>query len=236
MNVKMNKKQKSALYVYIILLLLYMVLYFAIPFPKSGASYIMFFFSLVSFFVGYVVLYIAFRGTKTLQSKVYGFPVFRIGYLYLMAQLGFSALLYMIGIWAHIPEWIPTVLSVVLLCLSLVGVIVVDNTRDVIEQMEETLEVQTKPMMYFHLDVASLEMQCPDGEMKKDLQHFIENVKYSDPVSSEALTEIENELRAEVEKLRNIFTQGEDGRDQIKRLEYLLADRNRRCKEYKQMR
>lgn len=234
MKIQWNKKQKSITAVYAIMLFLYDVLYFVIPFPKSLSCYFLFFFCQAAFLVSYCIVQIAFNGTETLKSKVYGFPIFRIGYLYLAAQIGGSILFYLINIFTDIPEWITVVFSILLLSLTSIGVILTDNTRDVIEQQEAEWEAQTKPMMYFRLDVADLESVCPqDGETKEMLRHFVEQVRYSDPVSSEDLTEIEDRLRAETESLRQMFLQGQDGKKQIERLEHLLEDRNRRCKEYK---
>lgn len=231
----MEKRKKSILGIYLILLVVYSVIFFVVPFHKGTATWIAFAFSVVALIVSYGITYYAFQKTETLQSKVYGFPVFRIGYFYLMGQWCICFVFYIIGSFIEIPAWIVVVLSIVLMGMALVGVIATDNTRDVIEEVEEKTKEEIKVMTQLKLDVEGLDEGCQDPILKRKLEKLIENVKYSDPVSSKELVEIETQIENKIEELRGkVFDDNnEEAIKLVDNIERMLVDRNRRCKALK---
>lgn len=231
----MNKAQKSLILVCVILLVVLSVLFFAIPFPKNASAWVAYVFSVIAVVFGWFVANIAFIGTETLQSKVYGFPVFRIGYIYVIAQVIFTVIVCIINIAYPVPVWVSIVVVVILLAMALIGVIAADNARDVVENIDEQVEVKTKNVTYFKLDMSSIVDICDDSELKKKLYSLSEKIKYSDPVSCDETVEIENKISYEIENLKNIVLEN-NKEVAIKKINYitnLLADRNRKCKALK---
>ncbi len=228
------KERKTSLAVYGILFVVYNVLYFAIPFPKTSAAWIAYFFTLCSFAVSYWIFVVAFRGIEELESKVYGFPIFRVGVSYLAIQLIFGFVVDLLGYQLRIAAWVVVVVSVLLLAYALIGMIAADTARNVIEQQQDDVQVQTGKIKYFRLDIAGLADRAGEGEVKKQLEKLAEEIRFSDPVSSDTLKEIEGRLELEAEKLGNMLGGNqEDCLVQIELLSNLLADRNRRCKALK---
>ncbi|MBE6730344.1 MAG: hypothetical protein E7564_01495 [Ruminococcaceae bacterium] len=232
MNINLNKKTLSAVAAYGIVLFLFGFAYFIIPFPKSVASYISFVFTVIAIIASALISAYAFSGKEDLRSKVYGFPVFRVGIVYALAQLIFTVLVSLISIFLYIPEWITIFVGVVLLALAALGVIATDNARDVIEAIEAETSVQTKEMKLFRADVSTLAYNVEDAEVKKELEKLSEMFKYSDPVSSEATEPYERELNLRLEDLRASLTieTKEELLASIKAIKNLLAERNRICK------
>lgn len=230
----MSKKAISLILVYSIVFVAYAILFFLIPFPKSIAAWTEFAFTLISIISGLGITYYAFSKSETLKSKIYGFPVFRIGAVYTIAQISFGIVICLIGIFVTVPAWIPAAASIVLLMLTALGTIVSDNARDVIEQQEQNDKVSTKTMTYFRLDIQSIVDMCGDAELKKRLIALNDNFKYSDPVSSYELKAIEAEIQDEIKKLSSAINSDVSAAAQItEKIERLLADRNRRCKALK---
>lgn len=228
------KERKTSLAVYGILFVVYNVLYFAIPFPKTSAAWIAYFFTLCSFAVSYWIFSVAFQKTEGLESKVYGFPILRVGISYLAIQLVFGFVVDLLGYWIRVAGWVVVIVSVLLLAYALIGMIATDTARDVIEQQQEEVEIQTEKIKYFRLDIAGMADRAAEGEVKKKLMKLAEDVRFSDPVSSEALREIEGRLELEAMKLGDMLGGSqEDCLTQIEVLSNLLADRNRRCKALK---
>lgn len=231
----MSKKAISLILVYSIVFVAYAILFFLIPFPKSIAAWIEFAFTLISIISGLGITYYAFSKGETLRSKIYGFPVFRIGAVYKIAQISFGIVICLIGIFVTVPAWIPAAASIVLLMLTALGTIVSDNARDVIEQQEQNDKVSAKTMTYFRLDIQSIVDMCGDTELKKRLIVLNDNFKYSDPVSSYELKAIEAEIQDEIKKLSSAINSDVSVAAQTTgKIERLLADRNRRCKALKQ--
>ena len=65
-----------------------------------------------------------------------------------------------------------------------------------------------------------------------EVQQFCENIRYSDPVSSEALAEIERDLSAAVDDLQAAIVDGDNGviSQLARKADTLLSERNRLCK------
>lgn len=192
-------------------------------------------FTLISIVGGLGITYYSFSKGVNLKSKIYGFPIFRVGAIYSIVQICSGILIYIIGIFVNVPVWISAAVSVILLAFAAIGVIAADNVRDVIEQQERDDTVKTKAMTYFRLDIQGIVDMCGDAELKKRLTNLNDTFKYSDPVSSEELSGIESEIKNEIEKLRSSINGDQSTAESIvSEIERLIADRNRRCKALKQ--
>ena len=80
--------------------------------------------------------------------------------------------------------------------------------------------------------VYPLANQCPDPNAKKALAQLADEFRYSDPVSSEALKPVENDLQVLVSELQNAV--GSGNITQITslcgKISTVLTERNRLCK------
>ncbi len=227
----MNKKFTSAAIVCGIILFLWTVIFFAVPFPKYAASVVAYIFSAISIIAAFGITYIAFKDGTELKSKFYGFAIFKIGAIYSAAQILFTLLIAGIGFFARVPLWILAVVSIVFLGLAAIGVIAADNARDVVETQDEKVKAATRTVKYFRIDVASIVDSCKDSELKKRLEKLSDQFKYSDPVSNEKLEEIESRISFEIEALRGIVnTDTQKASQKADEIAQLLSERNRICK------
>lgn len=230
----MNKKKSSLIAVYVIVLLVYSVIFFVIPIPKIGASWVAYGFSVLSIGIAGTVTYFVYGKDEGINSKFYGFPIFRVGNLYALVQMLFGGLITIIGAFTAVAVWIVMVISVVLLGMAGIGLIATVNTKEIIERQEEEVAHQTNDMKFFELNIESIVDKCDDPEVKKRVEELAEKFRYSDPVSSEELAEIENRLRSEVEILEVlVMKEKETALKKIMEIERLLDNRNRKCKALK---
>lgn len=228
-----NKKAKSLFAVYAIVLGAFCVIYLVVPFPKIGAYWLEFAFALVAVCASFVVGYSSLK-KDGLKSKVYGIPILKIGIAYMTVQLIISFAMAVIGFFATVPLWIPIVVSVLVLAVSAIGFIGADNARDIITEQESRDEIATKTMKTFRLDMQYIVDLCTDANFKKPLAELANQFEYSDPVSNEELSDIEEKLQREVKNLAALVNfDPELARKKADEVSMLLADRNRRCKELK---
>ena len=235
MNIKLNKKSISMIAVYAIILVVYILTFCLIPFPKIAASYISFAFTIVSILASLGITAVAFKDDDALVSKIYGFPVFRIGYIYVAAQFIIGLIICIVASFVAVPYWVALLLSIILLGAAGIGVIAADNTRDTIKSIDNETERVTRTTKIFKLDIATIVDLCEDAEVKKELLKLSEDIRFSDPVSSEATEEAETQLLEEIRILRG-FVESNDNENslkQIKKTSDLLAERNRICKAFK---
>ncbi len=231
----MNKKQISTIAVYAILLIVFNVIFFAVPFHKTAISWVSFAFTWIAFCLGYGITDYAFRGTDTLQSKVYGFPVFRVGYLYLGAQIIATFVLCAAGAFMDAKAWIAVVLSIVLLGAAMIGVIATDSTRDIVEKIGQENEKRTRVVRSFRVDAEDLVGLCKDPVAREKMKSLADAFQYSDPVSGDNLAGIEAQISNEVNVLRRLVLGNDMDAliEKIDEVQVLLAERNRKCKEGK---
>lgn len=229
----MSKKNISLILIYSIFLIALCLVFFLIPFPKSPTAWLEFAFSVVSICGGCAVSCYSFY-KNGLKSKIYGFPIFKVGFIYTAAQLAFGFLLTLISCFVNVPIWISLIISLAIIAVSAIGFIGADNARDIITNQEVKEYEAVKTMKTFKLDIDYIVDSCKDENVKTELKKLSEKFRYSDPVSCDALTEIEDKIKSELIRLAAVVNANkEDAISEIENITILLADRNRRCKEFK---
>lgn len=233
---KLNKQQKQAISILAILVILFCVLYAAIPFPKHAASHVAFGFALLAFFVSAGILWYAYKDAKTLKSKLYGFPILKVAVLYLASQLGVSVVLFALGSFLAVPAWVSIATGVLLLAAALVGTIATDFTRDVIENTEKETVSATAAHATFRLDVNAVIPFAKTDAVRKALEKTSEKVRFSDPVSAPALEQIEQQLMDQLGALKTALAEKEETEllADIAALDAVIDERNALCKATKQ--
>ena len=231
---KMNKKLLSTLIIFALLLVVFVVLVTAIPFEKNNSSWVSFVFGIVSIITSCVVTMYAFSKGNSIKSKLYGFPIFKVGAIYLLAQMLVCIVMFILGAYLDVPAWISVILGIVLAALCFVGVLLTDNAVDVIEKIDAKTEEQIKVMKTFTVSVECVKAVCTNKELYPALEKLEEAFRYSDPVSSEATQAIEETIQNEIISLTDIVRDnGENAVEKIKEIEGLLTSRNAICKRSK---
>lgn len=216
-------------------MLVYIVLVTVIPFSKPAASWIVFAFTILSFALGAAISIYAFDKGNTLVSKFYGYPIFRVGFLYTIVQMVTSVLIFAVGAFVNIPYWVGLSISILILGIALVGILVTDNTRDYVEEIDTKNLIATRILTRFNIDIADILDICNNSEVYEPLKKLNEKFKYSDQVSSPSTEEKEEEIKQEIEKLKSIINKEstEIVINEIKLISNLLSSRNRICEARK---
>lgn len=223
---------KNKLRFYIVLAILFVVLSviaFVLPFQKTATFWLSYAFAAVAIAVQIYAYPKAFDG-PTVKSKFYGFPLARVSTIYLIAQLVLSLIFMVASKW--VPAWIPVVLFTLLLGAAAIGFIAAEGVRDEVERQDVVHKANVTTMRALQSKAVFVASQCEDAETKKALDAFAEALRFSDPVSSDALTDIEENLTGLVEELGNAVLDKdfEAARSLCAKASTLLADRNRMCK------
>lgn len=226
----MNGKWKRGAVCLGVLLALYLLLAFLVPFVKTGVYWLSFVFTLIAFGVTGYALYTAFMKKLDARSRYYGFPIARIGVIYIGGQLAVGMLFMAFGRW--IPAWLAVLVYAAMLGAAVIGLVSADTVVETIHTQDRKLKKDVAFMRSLQSKANQMAAQCSLPEVKQ----FCENVRYSDPVSGEALAEIERDLSAAVDDLQAAMVDGEN--ETVKQLaqkaEDLLLERNRLCKLNKQ--
>lgn len=222
----MKKDMIRSTAVLTVVLTLYILIAFLIPFVKTAVFWVSFLFTLVAFGVAAVALYTAFLKKPGVRSRFYGFPIARIGVVYWLIQLVLGLVFMALGKW--IPMWTALLVYAIELGAAVVGLISADAVIEEIHIQDERLKKDVSFMRNLQSKVNQMASQCALPEVKQ----FSQDIRYADPVSNEALTEIEGDLSAAVDELQSAIIDGDSEitRTLCRKASAILSERNRLCK------
>ena len=185
-----NKNSVRGLVILGIVLAAWLVIVLAVPFVKNGVYWLSFVFTLIAFLAQLYIFKISFRNGESVRSKFYGFPIARLGVVYLAVQLVLGLLVMALAKW--VPIWVGVILFAVTLAVN----------------------------------------QCDAPDLRAALQKLAEDFRFSDPVSSDALADVEASLSACLDELQRSLTDGDLDSAAVlcRRAAATLTERNRLCK------
>lgn len=229
------KRAKSVVAIYAIILVLYVLSFVVIPFPKSATSWITFAFTIVSIIASLCICRYAFN-CKNTTGAIYGFPIFKIGLAYMIGQMIIGILLCALVAFVSVPYWIPLVFFSLTLGYVVISVILAINSRDAVVDIEKTTTENIKTLSTFNIDIAGIIDICENEELKTRLQELGNIFKYSsDPVSNDSTKDIETKIKNELLEIKELILRNdiESATSKAKLISNLLAERNRICQANK---
>lgn len=213
-----------------VLFVVYTVLTFVLPFEKNTVLWLSYFFGVIAIAAQLYVLPKAFAQGESVKSKFYGFPIAKIGVVYLIVQLALG--LVFMGLAKMVPLWLPLIAYVVLLGVAALGFIAADAMRDEVERQDTKLKVDTSAMRTLHTRAVVLATRWESGEIKAQLQALADALRYSDPVSNDASREAEKKLTDCMDELEHTSSD-EAATAVLRRMNELLSERNHLCRSNK---
>ena len=123
-------------------------------------------------------------------------------------------------------SWIAIVVCVLILGISVICLIGTETGRDEINRVEEKVEKKVFYIKSLQVDVEMLASAEQDADTKMSLTKLVEKIRFSDPMSDEALVDLEAKITAKVEELKT----AEDIAEIITVLDSLLTERNKKCR------
>ena len=227
---KLSKGKFQAILIIAIVLAAYLLLAFVIPFAKTAVFWLALVFTLAAFGVQVYVLKLSFEKGKDARSKFYGFPIARIGIVYLFVQIILSFLFMALA--KVCPVWVAVVVFALLLAAAAVGVIAADAMRDEVERQDAQLKTDVAAMRALQSRALALVSRCEDAALKANAQKLSDAFRYSDPMTNDATKYAEHELSADMDELERAVLDNDATSAQtlIQRIAAQLAERNRLCK------
>lgn len=226
----MNKNTVRGIAALGVLLVLYILIAFLVPFAHTATFWVSFVFTLIAFGVVAGSIYIAFVKNPDAKSRFYGFPIAKIGVIYgavqLVASIAFMALA------ALIPVWAAVLVYAIALGAAVIGLISAEAVVSEIHVQDAKLKKDVSLMRSLQSKIHQMAAHSEDAGLKALAEEF----RYSDPVSSGAIAAAEADLAAAVDELQAAYVDGdsEAAAKLCRKASALLAERNRLCKLNKQ--
>lgn len=226
----MKKNAMRGYFVLAVIFVVFSVVAFVPPIEKTGLFWMAYIFGVIAIAAQMYYFSMAFSQGKTAKSKFYGFPIARVGTIYLVAQIIISIIEIFIA--SYVPAWPFIILNAIIAGLAAIGCVSAEIVRDEVEHQDRELKVDVSSMRELQSLVINLSAQCNNDDIKPDLAKLADTFKYSDPVSNEETVEYEREIRELLIQLQDAVL--DDDVESVKKLSVkvraALMERNRICK------
>lgn len=165
----------------------------------------------------------------TLRDWLFGYPIFKHTTIFITSELIVSVIFMLLQDKVSFP--LAFVIQFILLCVYLVFAISCFLAKTTIEEVNKNVKDKTIFVRTLRVDVEMLAQKCPDSELKALCQKLAEEIRYSDPMSNEALFELEKDIALAVSECENAISMGNfDAATALcNKATELLAERNKKC-------
>ena len=229
----MKKNLVREIVLVVFALAVFLVLALVIPFEHTKLYWMAFAFSLFAVLMQAVTLGLAFHKGESYKSKFYGFPIARLGVIYLVVQmlLGFLGM----ALGERVPLWLGALCYVLLFALFAFGLVGADAARDFVETQDQKVKEAQNNMKTLQAKAASLAGGCEDAETKNYLAKLAEDFLFSDPMSGDATQSQELQLSVLLDELQSEVLSKDfaAARKTILKTQIALQERNETCKRNK---
>lgn len=194
----------------------------------SGSFWVGYAFITVAFIGQLACAYLAFR-EENRQKFFYSVSLIAVSYsaAVLMAIVGAICMLV-----SFIPVWVGAIVCILILAFSAISVFKAKVAVDIVSRIDDKIKVQTFFIKSLTVDADTLMARAKSTEVKTELKKVYEAVRYSDPMSSEALANVESQITLKFNALSKAVES--DNVEEIKTIveEFiiLINDRNKKCR------
>lgn len=192
--------------IYAIIFAVFNLLVFVIANEKNGVFWMSYAFMCIAFVVQIGSMLLALRSLET-ETVFMGIPLASLSLYYFFAAI-FVGAVFMF--FQNAPFKLALVLQILILAIYVVIAIMALMSRNVVQDVNDNLRENVEAIKTLVVDVDVFIPQVNDPALKKSLKKVSETIKYSDPMSNAAVTDIEeqimqtvNELRINIENSRN---------------------------------
>ena len=229
----MKKNFNPYIVAWAIFFALFNVITFVIPsFPKvdkyTSSFWIGYIFIVLAFLGQAVCSYVAFKADSA-KKLFYNVSLIKIGYSGLIASFIVGGLCMIIS---PLPYWIGIVLCAIILAFNLISVLKASVAIAEVQRIDEKVNTQTFFIKSLTVDANTLVASAPTDEIKAKCTKVYEAIRYSDPMSNDALASVENEISLAFTKLSEAVKANDT--DAItttaKEIIVLIDNRNNKCK------
>ena len=213
------------------------IAFFARPYVPSKVNsfgvgfWVTWTFVIVSFIGNIVGAFFAFKGDN-LKKVFLNIPLIVINWSSLIVMLLIGIVLILIP---GCPAWVSAIVCSVVLAINVVSIVKAMWAAETISNIDENVKAQTSFKKNLTVDADDILARAKSDEVKAECKKVYEAIRYSDPMSNEALSAIEEKITLKMDELSSVV--GADDAEKAKEIAdeiiILVGDRNKKCKALK---
>lgn len=166
--------------------------------------------------------------SKNNEKLFLNIPIITQSYTSLIVITIFGTVLMLIP---NCPAWIAAIVCAVVVGFNAIAVIKAKTASDIVSDIDDKIKVQTAFIKTLTVDAESLVVRAQNDAAKAVAKKVYEAARYSDPMSSDALSGIESEISIKFNQFAGaVASNGEDVGAKADELIALINHRNQRCK------
>ena len=230
----MNRNFKYYIAAWAVLAAIFNVIAFATP-AVAGASKFD-----GAFWSGYVLIMLALIGQ--LVCAYFAFKAKNKEQIFLRLSLvtvSYSALILSFVVGAacmlipNLPNWVGIILCALILGFTAVSVVKANAAVELVRETDTRVKEKTAFIRMMTVEADNLMAKAQNGEAKAMCKKVYEALRYSDPMSCNALSGTEAEISEKFSAFAAAVKNGENASELADELLALIGDRNRMCKVMK---
>lgn len=213
----------------LIALAVFNVIAFVAPLDKTLTFWVGYAFGTIAIILELLVNQKVQVAGKELKSRFYGWSLMIVASVYMTVQIMLS-LLFMVA--SSIYVWIALIVCVICLALCGVGLIAGESAKEIIEQIDVKVKQKVFYIKSLESDLRLLSASCSDVMAKKSIVDLADAIGFSDPMSSDTLSGIEQEIADRCRKIKALVDSCQYNviNEECSHTMKLLAARNEKCK------
>ena len=225
----MNKRKAGGMSIAVlgIIFAVYNLFVFILCKPQTSAFWISYVFMLVAFASQIAVLFTSVK-TLDVETVFFGIPLMQLSLFYFFAELFASAVFMFFQ--NFLSYKIPLLIQVALLAIFAVVAILAVAGRDATKAAKDTVQNKVSALKSMGVDVEMLASAAQDGELRTRLKKLAESIRYSDPMTTPAIEDVELRIHQAISELRVYCENGDKQAavDLIGKLELMVIERNKK--------
>lgn len=180
-------------------------------------------------FIAQLVCSIVFFNQDSNDKRFLNIPVINLSYTALLVSTIVGAVAMAVP---FIPYWVGIILDVLIVAFYAIAIISSKAAADTIENIDKKVKTQTFFIKSLTVDAESLLNQSKSDETKAIAKKVYEAIRYSDPMSNEALSSVETQITIKFNEFSNAVIKDNKPLAETlgNELIILVNDRNKKCK------
>lgn len=192
-----------------------------------------------SFWIGYVLItvmfvcqlissHMAFKADNA-KKLFYNISLIRTSYIGLIVSFIVGGLCMLLS---ALPYWVGVIVCAIVLAANVLSVVKATAAIGEVERVDEKIKIQTFFIKALTVDADTLMASAKSEVVKAECRKVYEAIRYSDPMSHDALSTVESQIKIKFDELLEAVKV--DNAEKVAviadELVILIGDRNKKCK------
>lgn len=211
-----------------ILFVLFNAITFIVPTVKAPSFWIAYVLIALSFIGQLICAYFAFKEDDN-KKFFYNVSLITISYSSTIVSVIVGILFMVIP---FVPAWVGAVVCLIILAFSAVSILKAKAAIDIVSGIDEKVKAKTLFIKSLTVDAETLMTKAKSDSVKTELKKVYEAIRYSDPMSNEALSSVESQITLKFDTLSKAVEADdvETVKTSTEEMLILVNDRNKKCR------